>query len=243
MNTRLQVEHPVTEMITGLDLVEWQLRVAAGEPLPQRAGRARDRRTCDRGAHLRRGSGSRIPAVDRHASRICAPPAVGADVRVDTGVREGDEISPYYDPMIAKLIVARRGSRLRRCAGCREALAAYEIVGVATNVAFLAARRRARGVRLGRMSTRVSSRATTPRSSRRPIRCPTTCCWPPRCPKWRRLPRRGPGSRRRPTIRIRHGTPSTRGGRTAGSMPWTWSSPRVTRGMRSRCAETARRGT
>ena len=115
MNTRLQVEHPVTEMITGQDLVEWQLRVAAGEPLPLDAGAARDPRPRDRGAHLRRGSRQRLPAVDRASrpSRAAAPETL--HVRVDTGVREGDEITPYYDPMIAKLIVWDE-DRERACA-------------------------------------------------------------------------------------------------------------------------------
>ena len=135
MNTRLQVEHPVTERVTGEDLVEWQLRVAAGEPLPKRqeelvlSGHAIEARIYaedpDRGflpsigtlVHLR------APVEDRA-------------VRVDTGVRAGDAISPYYDPMIAKLIVHAqdRPAALRRLG---EALAEYEIVGVATNVAFL----------------------------------------------------------------------------------------------------------
>ncbi len=135
MNTRLQVEHPVTEMITGQDLVEWQLRVAAGEPLPKRqdelalSGHAIEARIYaedpDRGF---------LPSIGRLAHvRV---PATDAAVRVDTGVRAGDEISPWYDPMIAKLIVhgEDRAAALRRLA---EALAAYEIVGVATNVAFL----------------------------------------------------------------------------------------------------------
>ena len=116
MNTRLQVEHPVTEMITGLDLVEWQLRVAAGEPLPLRQDAARDPRPRDRGAALRRGSGPRLPAVDRHCSRTGGCPESDAHVRVDTGVRAGDEVSPFYDPMLAKLIVwgEDRDGRLRR---------------------------------------------------------------------------------------------------------------------------------
>jgi 3-methylcrotonyl-CoA carboxylase alpha subunit len=135
MNTRLQVEHPVTEMITGCDLVEWQLRVASGEPLPKRQdelairGHAIEARIYaedpDRGF---------LPSIGRLA--YLAAPATGADVRVDTGVRAGDEITPYYDPMIAKLIVhgEDRAAAVRRLS---EALAAYQIVGVATNVAFL----------------------------------------------------------------------------------------------------------
>jgi 3-methylcrotonyl-CoA carboxylase alpha subunit len=135
MNTRLQVEHPVTELITGQDLVEWQLRVAAGEPLPKRqedlgiAGHAIEARIYaedpDRGF---------LPSIGRLVHLVA--PMAGADVRVDTGVRAGDEISPYYDPMIAKLIVhgEDRAAALRRLA---EALSEYEIVGVATNVEFL----------------------------------------------------------------------------------------------------------
>src|SRR5215470_7450018 len=135
MNTRLQVEHPVTEMITGEDLVGWQLRVASGEPLPKQqddlalSGHAIEARIYaedpDRGF---------LPSIG--TIRHLRAPATGTDVRVDTGVRGGDEISAYYDPMIAKLIVHGddRGAAL---AHMRAALADYEIVGVATNVSFL----------------------------------------------------------------------------------------------------------
>ena len=139
MNTRLQVEHPVTEAITGLDLVEWQLRVAAGEPLPLSQEQLR---------------------IDGHAieARICAEnperqflPATGtlqvyrkppcssftpAAVRIDDGVREGDEISPFYDSMIAKLIVHGR-TREEALARLDAALAQVRIVGLSTNVRFL----------------------------------------------------------------------------------------------------------
>jgi 3-methylcrotonyl-CoA carboxylase alpha subunit len=136
MNTRLQVEHPVTEMITGVDLVEWQFRVACGEPLPRRqeeltiAGHAIEARIYaedpDRGF---------LPSVGTLIH--LRAPATGVDVRVDTGVRASDEISPFYDPMIAKLIVhgEDRDSAVQRLG---QALAEYEIVGVASNVAFLA---------------------------------------------------------------------------------------------------------
>lgn len=135
MNTRLQVEHPVTEMITGQDLVEWQLRVAAGQPLPlaqeqlQIRGHALEARIyaedADKGF---------LPSTGR-LIRL-SPPAESLNVRVDTGVEEGDEITPYYDPMIAKLIVwdEHRDAALARM---RKALADYQVAGVTTNIDFL----------------------------------------------------------------------------------------------------------
>jgi 3-methylcrotonyl-CoA carboxylase alpha subunit len=106
MNTRLQVEHPVSEMITGVDLVEWQLRVAAGEALPLRQETSRSRAR-DRGAHLRREPGQGVSAVDRPAQHLRTPHAadsIDASGARRFGVREGDSITPYYDPMIAKLV-------------------------------------------------------------------------------------------------------------------------------------------
>ncbi|MEP7061789.1 MAG: acetyl-CoA carboxylase biotin carboxylase subunit [Betaproteobacteria bacterium] len=135
MNTRLQVEHPVTEMITGLDLVEWQLRVAAGEPLP---------RTQQQVAIHGHAIEARIYAEDPQRDFL---PSIGGivhwrmaeatrDVRVDTGFRAGDTVTPFYDPMLAKLIVHGddRDAALRRM---HAALAQCEVVGVTTNVAFL----------------------------------------------------------------------------------------------------------
>jgi 3-methylcrotonyl-CoA carboxylase alpha subunit len=135
MNTRLQVEHPVTEMITGQDLVEWQLRVAAGEPLPLAQDElAIDGHAIEARIYAEDPERGFLPSIGTLVHLAAPPPA--ADVRVDAGVREGDEISPWYDPMIAKLIVRGedRPAALRRLG---EALAAYEIVGVATNVPLL----------------------------------------------------------------------------------------------------------
>ncbi len=140
MNTRLQVEHPVTEMITGQDLVEWQLRVASGEPLPLRQeqleirGHALEARIYAEDAN--RGF---LPSTGRLVH--LAPPAESLNVRVDTGIEQGDEITPFYDPMIAKLIVwdAGEGGNARNAAlaRMRQALADYRIVGVTANVDFL----------------------------------------------------------------------------------------------------------
>ncbi|MCG5074229.1 acetyl/propionyl/methylcrotonyl-CoA carboxylase subunit alpha [Paraburkholderia tagetis] len=145
MNTRLQVEHPVTEMVTGLDLVEWQLRVASGEPLPLEqsqltvTGHALEARIYAENPargflpstgtlkHLRMPEGVEF-SIGEAGER--------ASVRIDSGVREGDTITPFYDPMIAKLIVhgATRDEALARM---RRALEECEIVGPHTNVEFL----------------------------------------------------------------------------------------------------------
>jgi 3-methylcrotonyl-CoA carboxylase alpha subunit len=135
MNTRLQVEHPVTEMITGLDLVEWQLRVAAGEPLPlQQSQLAINGHAIEARVYAEDPDKGFLPSTGRLVH--LAPPAASLNVRIDTGVEEGDEITPYYDPMIAKLIVWDE-SRERALARMREALAQYRIVGVSNNVEFL----------------------------------------------------------------------------------------------------------
>ncbi|MCM8595190.1 acetyl/propionyl/methylcrotonyl-CoA carboxylase subunit alpha [Accumulibacter sp.] len=135
MNTRLQVEHPVTEMITGQDLVEWQLRVACGEPLPLHQDQLGIR-----GHALESRIYAENPAQDFLPATGCllhlVPPSESINVRVDTGIEQGDEISPFYDPLIAKLIVwdVDRDAALARM---RQALADYRIVGVTTNVEFL----------------------------------------------------------------------------------------------------------
>ena len=141
MNTRLQVEHPVTEAITGLDLVEWQLRVAAGEPLPLQQselkinGHAIEARIC-----AETPDNNFLPATGTlHVYGL--PPCTSfalanQGVRVDSGVRQGDTISPFYDSMVAKLIV-HGSTREEALARMDAALMQTHIVGLATNVQFL----------------------------------------------------------------------------------------------------------
>ena len=136
MNTRLQVEHPVTEMITGLDLVEWQLRVASGEPLPLTQDELRiDGHAIEARIYAEDPDRGFLPSTGRLVH--LAPPPESAQVRVDSGVEQGDEITPHYDPMIAKLIV-HGADRAEALARMGRALAAYRVVGVANNVDFLA---------------------------------------------------------------------------------------------------------
>ncbi|KPF69834.1 3-methylcrotonyl-CoA carboxylase [beta proteobacterium AAP99] len=141
MNTRLQVEHPVTEMVIGHDLVEWQLRVAAGEPLPVRQEQLRiTGHAIEARVYAEHPEGGFLPSTGT-LTHLHFPAhssfTRNSAVRVDSGVRSGDTITPFYDPMIAKLIVwgEDRAQALARLAA---ALDATHIVGPKTNVAFLA---------------------------------------------------------------------------------------------------------
>ena len=140
MNTRLQVEHPVTEMITGVDLVEWQLRVASGEKLPKAqdeivlAGHAFEARI-----YAEDASKGFLPATGTlHHLKFPDTAREGAAIRIETGVRAGDAISPFYDPMIAKLVV-HGIDRNAALPALRDALARTEVAGSTVNTAFLAA--------------------------------------------------------------------------------------------------------
>ena len=137
MNTRLQVEHPVTEMITGLDLVEWQLRVAAGEALPLTQQQVKlNGHAVEARIYAEDPARDFLPAAGQ--VEHLRQPQQDAHVRVDSGVRAGDEVGVHYDPMIAKLIAwdRDRPSALRRL---RAALSEYQIAGITTNLSFLSA--------------------------------------------------------------------------------------------------------
>lgn len=135
MNTRLQVEHPVTEMISGQDLVEWQLRVAAGETLPLQQSELKiNGHAFEARIYAEDPDNDFLPATGLLSYH--QPPQESAHVRVDTGVRQGDQVSVYYDPMIAKLVVwdEDRSKALQRLS---QALVDYRIKGVTTNINFL----------------------------------------------------------------------------------------------------------
>ncbi len=141
MNTRLQVEHPVTELVTGLDLVEWQLRVAAGEPLAfaqgdvSLTGHAVEARVC---AETARVSGDRVDFLPSAGTvRLLREPE-GPGVRTDSGLAQGTEVGTSYDPMLAK-VIAHGPDRASALRGLRAALAETTVLGVDTNVAFLRA--------------------------------------------------------------------------------------------------------
>lgn len=146
MNTRLQVEHPVTEMITGLDLVEWQLRVAAGQALPLRQDQLQIHgHSLEARVYAENPEKGFLPSIGQ-LHFMHTPSAVNfelggnasapAGVRIDAGVREGDAISPFYDPMIAKLIVWGK-DREQALTRMSLALSEYQIVGLASNIGFL----------------------------------------------------------------------------------------------------------
>ncbi len=153
MNTRLQVEHPVTEAITGVDLVEWQLRVAAGEGLPCAqedlaiAGHAFEARL-----YAEDAAAGFLPATGT-LTHLAFPPGV----RADAGVRAGDEVSPWYDPMIAKVIV-HGGDRAAALAALRRGLSGVEVAGCVTNLGFLRALAAHEGFAAGDVDTGLIDR-------------------------------------------------------------------------------------
>ena len=166
MNTRLQVEHPVTEMITGHDLVEWQLKVASGLPLPAtQAELTIDGHSIEARVYAENPDKGFLPSVGK--LRFMRTPAgvhftgqqrpVPAAVRVDSGVREGDTITPFYDPMIAKLIVWG-ANREQAVARMRLALDEFLVIGPNTNIEFLKRLMENPAFREGRLDTGLIER-------------------------------------------------------------------------------------
>ena len=153
MNTRLQVEHPVTEFVTGLDLVEWMIRIAAGEPLPIAQDDVKlDGWAIEARVYAEDPLRGFLPSMGRLVRY--QPPAESDVVRVDTGVYEGGEVSMHYDPMIAKLITYG-ATREQSIAHMREALNEFCIRGVAHNISFLAALIEHARFRDGQLSTNM----------------------------------------------------------------------------------------
>ena len=181
MNTRLQVEHPVTEAITGLDLVEWQLRVASGEPLPLAQeqlkihGHAIEARIC-----AETPDNNFLPAtgtLNVYRKPVCTAferadlAKTGVAVRIDDGVREGDTISPFYDSMVAKLIVHGQ-TREEALARLDEALAQIRIVGLSTNVQFLRYVARSASFAEANLDTALIQRETAVLFNQEPVGLP-----------------------------------------------------------------------
>ena len=153
MNTRLQVEHPVTEAITGVDLVEWQLRVAAGEPLPKSQGEL----TISGHAFEARLYAEDVPKGFLPATGTLAHLRFPEGVRADSGVRGGDTISPFYDPMIAKVIV-HGPTRDVALAKLSAALKGTQVAGTVTNLGFLGALAEHKGFAAGDVDTGLIAR-------------------------------------------------------------------------------------
>ena len=152
MNTRLQVEHPVTELVTGLDLVKLQLRIAAGEPLPfTQADLSQRGHAIECRLYAEDPANNFLPSV---GSLLHFIPPYGPGVRVDAGVVSGDEVSLYYDPMIAKIIVYEH-DRQTAIARMQTALAQTVVLGVQTNLAFLQALLTYPDFQTGRVHTRT----------------------------------------------------------------------------------------
>lgn len=161
MNTRLQVEHPVTEMITGEDLVEWQLRIARGEPLPRQQDELRlEGHSFEARLYAEDPDNDFLPAtglLERFRLDLAGAGLDASQVRLDSGVAEGDEVSMHYDPMLAKLITFGP-TREQALEVLLRALAALEVRGVTTNRAFLTRLAAHEDFRTARLDTRFIER-------------------------------------------------------------------------------------
>jgi 3-methylcrotonyl-CoA carboxylase alpha subunit len=159
MNTRLQVEHPVTEMITGLDLVEWQFRVASGEKLPKTQGEVAPRgHAVEARLYAEDPEHGFLPSTGK---LLALEFPKGDGLRVDTGVEAGAQVSPYYDPMIAK-VIAHAPAREAALVRLAEALERTVVAGPRTNLTFLAALCRAPDFRAGAFDTHFIERNLAP---------------------------------------------------------------------------------